>query len=511
MDERTFQGYVLKWLGEILDENPSLPFALPEQERKPRGYRKPSDVTLRDKHNPVLVALVGELKLPDAPDGTSPDRRDVVQATRNKADEFQAKWFMTWNLNDLILWDNSKGAVPLLERRFDHFAAERAVFSRGDLDKPERLAQYKPFLRTFLEAFARYYMGVAEISLQPLHRRFATALEVNLRPIIGALHRDLLSLSAKNRPLKTNLERYMTESLEWTLREEAYRSEDLERLARLCAYLLANKLVFYETLRAQGFDLKKLSVPSSVRSGEQLATLMDQKFEGACIASKDYETIFAQVKGERQTLTTDRIAFLSDAAVPAIRDLVSRIADFDFTQLDYDVIGEIYQTLNDPRERHRYGQHYTMPEIADLINGFCVQSPNAKVVDPSCGGGTFLVRGYARKKYLARSMGQPLPPHSEMLQQLFGTDIAAHAVHLTTVNLATRDLVPQPNYPLIERRDFFDLEPDSKIAHGWLPKEVEGVVTNPPYIRSELLDQTQRKKIIARLAQDERKWLRGYH
>lgn len=41
-------------------------------------------------------------------------------------------------------------AVPLLERRFDHFSVDCPIFDRDQLDKPESLAQYKPFLRVFL-------------------------------------------------------------------------------------------------------------------------------------------------------------------------------------------------------------------------------------------------------------------------------------------------------------------------------------------------------------------------
>ncbi|MBM4275849.1 MAG: hypothetical protein FJ134_15515 [Deltaproteobacteria bacterium] len=39
--------------------------------------------------------------------------------------------------------------------------------------------------------------------------------------------------------------------------------------------------------------------------------------------------------------------------------------------------------------------------MVDLINSFCVRSGQEKVMDPACGGGTFLVRAYARKRELA--------------------------------------------------------------------------------------------------------------
>ena len=73
-------------------------------------------------------------------------------------------------------------------------------------------------------------------------------------------------------------------------------------------------------------------------------------------------------------------------------------------------------------------------------------------MDPACGGGTFLVRAYARKKELS-----PVRKHVQLLSDLFGVDISHFATHLTTINLATRDLIDQENYPQIARSDFFDV------------------------------------------------------
>jgi len=512
MDERTFQGYVLTWLGEILDDNPTLPFVLPEQERRPKTLRKPGDIILRDRDNPEKIAVVGELKLPDAPDGSAPDRRDVLQKTLEKANEFRANWYFTWNVNDLMLWDNSRGAVPLLERRFDHLylPPDRHIFDRDELDDPDVLARYKPFLHKFLETFARYYTREVEIALKPADRQFAISLHVNLRPVIGALHRDLLKLSQEDRAVRTTLQRYMAEALGWIPREAKFWSDEVYALARLCAYLLANKLIFYETLRRNFSGLDPLRIDPSVRRGSRLASILDDYFEQARIASKDYEPVFHGVHYGKRPLTTDSIPFLGDRIVAPLRDLAERIAEFNLAKLDHEIVGRIYQEVNDPHERHRFGQHYTLPEIVDLINAFCISSPTDKVLDPACGGGTFLVRAYARKKYLARKAGQALPTHSELLQQLFGVDIAPHAAHLTTVNLATQALLPERNYPLVDHKDFFDLEPESKIAHGWLPKGLDAVVTNPPYTRQELIEDKLKRKIYATLVQDAREWLRDF-
>ena len=148
-------------------------------------------------------------------------------------------------------------------------------------------------------------------------------------------------------------------------------------------------------------------------------------------------------------------------------------------------------------ERHRFGQHYTKPEIVDLINAFCIREPAAAVLDPACGGGTFLVRAYNRKKYLADQAGIDLP-HERLLDQLYGVDISAYATHLTTMNLPTRDLIDEHNYPLVAQSDFFDVELGKAlfqvplaVGHGnkqLRPVTIDladAVVGNPPYVRQE--------------------------
>ena len=149
----------------------------------------------------------------------------------------------------------------------------------------------------------------------------------------------------------------------------------------------------------------------------------------------------------------NRIPFYSDKAVPHWRTLIDQIHDFDFSLLDYEVIGSIFERLLSPTERKKYGQFYTRPEVVDLINSFCIHRGDEKVLDPACGGGTFLVRAYARKHEQ-----DPSRAHGELLSDLFGVDVDEFATHLTTINLATRDLIDAENYPQIVRSDFFDLE-----------------------------------------------------
>ncbi|MGH7935128.1 MAG: Eco57I restriction-modification methylase domain-containing protein, partial [Candidatus Binataceae bacterium] len=151
-----------------------------------------------------------------------------------------------------------------------------------------------------------------------------------------------------------------------------------------------------------------------------------------------------------------------------------------------------------PEERHRWGQHFTGDDVVDLINAFCIRSADGAVLDPACGSGSFLVRAYYRKRYL-----QPQKPHLDLLSELFGCDIAVYPAHLSTLNLAAREINDEANYPRIARRDFFDVNPNQtfcSLPDGdgtneiKLPK-LHAVVGNPPYVRQEKLGREAKLKM----------------
>lgn len=103
MNEWEFTGEVKSWIDQIVQRNTNLPFSGASVETKGRGSQKRRDLTLRDKNGEPL--LTGEVKLPDAPDGSSPYRADVVKDARQKAERAGVKFFFTWNVNECVLWE----------------------------------------------------------------------------------------------------------------------------------------------------------------------------------------------------------------------------------------------------------------------------------------------------------------------------------------------------------------------------------------------------------------------
>ena len=225
--------------------------------------------------------------------------------------------------------------------------------------------------------------------------------------------------------------------------------------------------------------------------------ILDARFGEAVRYSRDYETVFIPDKSDLGST----IPFMSPTAPEDWARLIQRIEEFDFSTLDFEVIGQMYERLISSSERRRFGQFYTSPDVVDLINAFCIRKPDARVLDPACGGGTFLVRAYYRKRALAGiTMDSPIS-HERLLDEIFGVDIGAFPAQLSTINLAVRHLSDQGNYPRVARASFFDaqtgiplydipLTGDSKrsIALG----DLDAVVGNPPYIRQEAINPTDK-------------------
>ena len=55
--------------------------------------------------------------MPDAPDGKTPYDEDVVQDAFLKASQTGARFFFTWNVNRLVIFDPGKVTLPILQRQ----------------------------------------------------------------------------------------------------------------------------------------------------------------------------------------------------------------------------------------------------------------------------------------------------------------------------------------------------------------------------------------------------------
>ena len=497
VDERTFAAQIAGWVTEYLNDNTHLPFYRATVEKHVEGSTQRHDFCLYSRHTDQPV-LTGEIKMPDSIQGRHSLNNGLVEDALQKASREGVRYCFTWNVRQFVLFDSHMQGVPYMQRHIEGPSDVADVQISDDVNRQWAQDAIREYWKQFLEKFAELLAGRRAFEPAPIDQRFIAWLEAALEdPIINTAN-SLWERSRNDPDFKGKLDLWMlSQSWEPSIHPEQQR-QNLDRVSRLSCYILVTRLVFYQVLRRRFTQMSQISV-DGVETPEELQTTLETRFKEAVNYSRDYETVFRPEKSDFGY----SIPFLSPTAPEDWANLVRRIEDFDFSTLDFEVIGQMYERLIAPSERRRFGQFYTSPDVVDLINAFCIRNADDRVLDPACGGGTFLVRAYYRKRQLAGITEDTPTTHERMLDEIFGVDIAAFPAQLSTINLAVRHLSDQGNYPLVAKANFFDAQAgirlydipitgDSKRSIAL--EEVDAVVGNPPYIRQEGINQAEKRR-----------------
>ena len=152
-NEWTLTTEIAKWIGEILEDHPELPFGTAKAEESGTGSRKRRDLTIYNRDGKKV--LTGELKMPDSPEGSSPYRESLVLDAHNKANSSGVDYFFTWNVNRCVLWQTYETGKSITERKKQHFDVLTApVRTAEEVGHPRVEDQIKKFLESFLVRFA---------------------------------------------------------------------------------------------------------------------------------------------------------------------------------------------------------------------------------------------------------------------------------------------------------------------------------------------------------------------
>jgi hypothetical protein len=83
----------------------------------------------------------------------------------------------------------------------------------------------------------------------------------------------------------------------------------------------------------------------------------------------------------------------------AVAEVFFNVLRFDFSDVQGDLLGDLYQRYFDPETRKALGEFYTPQPVIDYIMdgvGYDRGVSNERLVDPACGSGTFLVEAVER-------------------------------------------------------------------------------------------------------------------
>lgn len=118
-----------------------------------------------------------------------------------------------------------------------------------------------------------------------------------------------------------------------------------------------------------------------------------------------------------------------------VRLAARRLSRFDWSSVEHDVLKVLYESVIAPETRKKQGEYYTPDWLAEKIVSDVVTAPlNQRVLDPSCGSGTFLFHAVRRFLDAAEAEGRPLGQAlDEVSDYVAGIDLHPVAVSLARV------------------------------------------------------------------------------
>ncbi len=483
-NEPEFSGQVVSWLNEFVCGG-SYPFDVVTGETSIKSVGETT------KFPDVQIWLNREAKQGFCGWETKPptiraDDPVLLENAAAKARAMNADHFVTWNMRNAILWRTPQPLLPVSSTdRVKEYPAIVVSKPEDMWDKSigarlkERAAEILGDLKTLyydhtlhqIETDTTFFVG-----------RLGKAVE-SLYPILREALIQRVGGDAKFR-----------QALQaWGVKQGIANVTDAgfyQAVAKQIIYRLLVRILFYLTLQKQWREiLPELGI--SGLSGKAATEHLKDIFAKARII--DWHAVFEEG-------LPDEID-MPDGAIHEIDALLIDLKRFSFGHMPHDVIGAVFEQLIPQPERHQLGQYFTPENLVDLILAFCIRERDDKVLDPTCGTGTFLLRAYNKKM---RHLG--LMDHKQLLPQIWGIDIAHFPAELATINLFRQNLSNYANFPRVIVKDFFDIRPDdafdfpppkadpasgiTKIKEA-IP-QFDAAVGNFPFIRQELIEKLEK-------------------
>jgi len=151
--------------------------------------------------------------------------------------------------------------------------------------------------------------------------------------------------------------------------------ETVDRAARSMVYVLSNRILFYQAVRARN-RLPELKLPRRADSPKKALDYLRESFQEAVHATGDYEPVFFPDSPQEWAA---EIALSGTNSLEAWDKFIRAVDRFSFKEIPTDILGHTFQKLISPEERQKFGQYYTDEDIVDVINAFCIDKAEANV------------------------------------------------------------------------------------------------------------------------------------
>lgn len=161
--------------------------------------------------------------------------------------------------------------------------------------------------------------------------------------------------------------------------------------------------------------------------------------DGATIRTILDGAYFRQQMGIENFLEEDFFCWIARAEAAGTgqavaRDIISLLDNYNLRELSEDVLKALYEGLVDPATRHDLGEYYTPDWLAArIVRKALGPNPEASVLDPACGSGTFLYMAIREKRRLLAHM-KPATLIQHIVGSVVGMDIHPLAVIVAKAN-----------------------------------------------------------------------------
>lgn len=501
-NERTFQGKLWYLINSILDTSDQYNFKeiLQEQNIGVDDSRFADGLLYSSKDTSKKVLF--ELK-DSSWDAT--DERLVYDAMM-KAFNRGYEYFVTGTPRQLVIYQTFRADTTLHDRKLKIYDIS-TIRKNTEVTTTFFEKQAVPQLKIFLKDLDDLVHGKRVIQWDTIDRFFVKKLSAYILEGSAEMADVMYEVINSDNDFKKKLKEYLRNQDIFNITLK-FDGEEVYKICQLANYLLYLKIIFYSYLQREvsELNLKPLEIPEEK---DKLNKALRDRFND--VLKHDFELIF------RENIL-DKFQY-DDDYIPVLKKNVEEIRSLNFTDINVDIIGSIYNTLIDNQEQHDRGQHFTNVNEVDIVNAFCINKNTELILDSGCGAGTFLVRAYQFLKNYHKKL-----THEQLLERLWGIEIAPFPAFLATMNLSLLDIKTIDNYPVIIREDFSEIKStssqklifpnlsqlfhvkdiDDKIKQVSIPA-FDACVGNPPYIRQELIDNKQRWIDLAKSEQGLKK------
>ncbi len=151
--------------------------------------------------------------------------------------------------------------------------------------------------------------------------------------------------------------------------------------------------------------------------------------------------------------------------------LIQMIDSEDWSSLDVDVKGEVYEGLlarNADDVRGGAGQYFTPRPVIRAIVEVMRPTPTMQIADPACGTGGFLLAAF---EYLKNKTANNKEAEFLRTRALHGADLVPNVARLCAMNLFLHGIGTDSNHPVVTVGDSLESQAEP----------VDMVLTNPPF------------------------------